>query len=156
MLINKPIRVSHCYRQSLAASPQRVFPLLCPVLEAEWAVGWAPLQVTTASGVAEPDCVFVTPAEPHNSIWYVTRHEPDNLLVEFLKVTPGVTACRIVIQLSGNERECAADVTYSHTSLGVRGDEFVGSFTAEHYQQFMRDWERELNHFLATGRKLGT
>ena len=30
----------------------------------------------------------------------------------------------------------------------------MASFTAGHYRQFMQDWERELNHFLATGRKL--
>ena len=155
MRITRPVRVSHTYRQTLAASPERVFPLLCPVREAEWAAGWAPLAVVSTSGVAEPDCVFVTPAEPDDAIWYITRHEPDDLLVEFLKITPGVTACRIVIKLSGNERECAADVTYTHTSLGPRGDEFVAGFTAEHYRHFMQDWERELNHYLATGRKLG-
>jgi hypothetical protein len=153
MHLSKPVRVSHTYRQSLRAPPVRVFPLLCPVREVEWAVGWAPLNVVSDSGVAEPDCVFVTPATPHDAIWYITRHEPDRLLVEFLKITPAVTACRIVIQLSGNERACVADVTYTHTSLGPLGDDFVASFTAEHYRQFMQDWERELNNcLLAHGR----
>lgn len=154
MRTTKPVRVSHTYRQTLKASPQRVFPQLCPVREAEWAAGWAPLEVVSASGVAEPDCVFVTPAEPQDAIWYITRHESNNLLVEFLKITPGVTACRIVIQLSGNEDECVADITYTHTSLGPRGDEFVAGFTAERYRQFMQDWEHELNHFLVTGTRL--
>lgn len=155
MRIVKPNRVSHSYRQHLHAAPGDVFPLLCPVREVEWAAGWAPLAVVSASGVAEADCVFVTPAEPANAIWYVTRHEPANSFVEFLKITPEVTACRIAIQLSGDERECHADVTYTHTSLGPRGDEFVAAFTAGHYREFMKAWERELDHFLATGRRLG-
>lgn len=155
MRVTPPNRVSHSYRQRLDATPERVFPLLCPVRELEWAVGWAPLAVVSASGVAEADCVFVTPGEPA-ATWYVTRHEPERGFVEFIKVVPEVTACRITIRLQAAGAGCEADVTYTHTSLGPRGDEFLRGFTAEHYRGFMQEWERELNHFLATGRMLGS
>lgn len=68
-----------------------------------------------------------------------------------LKIVPGVTACRLKIQLTADGDQCIADVTYSHTSLGEAGDELVARFTADHYQTFMQAWERELNHFLKTG-----
>jgi hypothetical protein len=68
-----------------------------------------------------------------------------------LKITPGVTACRLNIQLSPEGDGCMAEVTYAHTSLGPAGDELVAAFTAEHYQQFMQSWEEALNHFLTTG-----
>jgi len=71
-----------------------------------------------------------------------------------LKILPGVTACRLEIQLSENGDECFADITYSHTSIGCAGDEFVATFTADYYQRFMQVWERELNHFLKTGFRL--
>ena len=122
--------------------------------ETEWANGWLPNLVISASGLAEPDCVFITPADPANSIWYITRHEPEELFVELLKITPGVTACRVSIQLSRQGAECFADVTYTHTSLGPAGDEFVAKFTAEYFREFMQVWEKELNHFLTTGRPL--
>jgi hypothetical protein len=154
MQVEAPNRVSHSYRQQLAAPADRVFPLLCPVRELDWAVGWAPLAVFSTSGVAERDCTFLTPAAPHAAVWYVTRHEPPRV-VEFVKITPEVTACRITIGLSPYGAGCTADVTYMHTSLGPRGDEFVRGFTAEHYRDFMQAWERELNHYLATGRMLG-
>ncbi|PYI99600.1 MAG: hypothetical protein DMF00_10655 [Verrucomicrobia bacterium] len=57
------------------------------------------------------------------------------------------------ILLTANRDECFADVTYSHTSIGPAGDEFVATFAADHYQKFMRDWERQLNHFLKSGRR---
>jgi len=154
MRISPPNRVSHTYRQRLRATPERVFPLLCPVRETEWANGWLPELVISASGVAEPDCVFVTPADPVNAIWYVTRHESEKMHVEMLKITPGVTACRVGIQLAAEGNECIADVTYTHASLGPTGDEFVTKFTAEYYREFMKVWERELNHFLTTGCRL--
>ena len=154
MRLCSPNRVTHTYRQRLQAAPATVFPLLCPVRETEWANGWLPELVISASGVAEPDCIFVTPADPANAIWYITRHEPEKLFVEMLKITPGVTACRVGIQLAAEGSECIADVTYSHTSLGPAGDEFVAKFTAEYYREFMQVWEKELNHFLKSGRSL--
>jgi len=151
MHITKPIRATHTYRQELHAPPAKVFPLLCPVRETEWADGWLPEFVISSSGVAERDCVFITPDNSGKAIWYITLHEPENWFVEMLKILPGVTACRLAIQLSENGQECFADVTYSHTSIGPAGDEFIARFTADYYQKFMQAWEKELNHFLKTG-----
>ena len=154
MNIQPPTRVAHAYVQRLAAAPERVFPLLCPVREADWIEGWSSLLVLSGSGVAETDCVFVTAAEPADAIWYVTRHEPDAGFVEMLKITPGVTACRLSIRLQATPDGCDATVTYMHTSLGSDGDAFVAAFTAEHYTRFMRDWEARLNHYLTHGSSL--
>ena len=154
MNITKPNRATHTYRQRLHATPGKVFPLLCPVREAEWADGWLPELVISSSGVAERDCVFITTDKPGTAFWYITRHEPGKLFVEMLKILPGVTACRLEIQLFDDGTGCAADITYSHTSLGPAGDELVAKFTAEYYQKFMLAWERALNHFLTTGRLL--
>jgi hypothetical protein len=154
MKIVRPTRAAHTYTQHLAAAPERVFPLLCPVREADWIAGWDPLLVVSASGVAERDCVFVTSAAPSDAIWIITRHEPAAGFVEMIKVTPGVTVCRLTIQLRAAPGGCEADVTYSHTSLGAEGDRFVAAFTPEFYAQFMRDWEARLNHWLRHGRAL--
>ena len=78
---------------------------------------------------AERDCVFITPGKPGKAIWYVTCHEPARWFVGMLKILPGVTACRLEIQLSEDGAGCFADVTYSHTSMGSASDEFVATFT---------------------------
>ena len=154
MHITKPNRVTHIYRQRLCAPPARVFPLLCPVRETEWADSWLPELVISSSGVAERDCIFITPDKLGRAIWYITRHEPARWFVEMLKILPGVTACRVEIQLSESRDGCFADVTYSHTSMSSAGDEVVATFTADHYRRFMQAWEKELNHFLKTGSRL--
>jgi hypothetical protein len=153
MRITKPNRATHTYRQTLQAPPVKVFPLLCPVREAEWADGWDPELVVSSSGVAERDCVFITPDKHANAIWYITRHEPEKWFVEMLKILPAVTACRLTIHLSENGDGCLADVTYSHTSIGPAGDDFIAKFTAAYYQEFMQVWEKELNYFLKTSSK---
>lgn len=154
MKIVKPVRATRTYTQRLVAEPAAVFPLLCPVREADWIEGWDPPLVISSSGFAEADCVFTTSAEPINAVWYITRHEPSSGFVEMLKITPNVTACRLTIQLRATGVVSEADITYSHTSLGPEGDKFVASFTEDFYRQFMQDWESRINHYLRHGRTL--
>lgn len=156
MKIEAPTRVTRSYTQQLVASPDQVFPLLCPVREAQWLERWDPSHVASHSGLAELDCVFVTEATPHNAVWYVTRHEPEHHFVEMIKITPEVTACKLSIVLRATPHGSAANITYRHTSLGTEGDAFVAAFSADHYEQFMRDWERRLNHYLTHGTMLRT
>jgi hypothetical protein len=153
MKIVRPARSKHSYTQHLVAGPAAVFPLLCPVREADWIEGWDPLLVISSSGLAEPDCVFTTSAEPNAAVWYVTRHEPVEF-VEMVRITPEVTACRLTIRLRAASGGCEADVTYCHTSLGPAGDAFLAGFTAEYYRAFMQDWESRLNHYLRHGTAL--
>ncbi|HEY7752905.1 MAG TPA: hypothetical protein VH856_03730 [Steroidobacteraceae bacterium] len=154
MNVRPPNRVTHTYTQRLVAPPAGVFPLFCPVREADWIDGWNPPLVLSVSGLAEPDCVFVTDARPYDAIWYVTRHEPERGFVEMIKVTPEVTACKLTIQVRAAAGGSEADVTYSHTSLGPQGDVFLATFTAEFYVQFMREWEERMNYYLKHGKAL--
>jgi hypothetical protein len=155
MDIRKPNRIVRSYTQRLVGSPTQVFPLLCPVREADWIDGWDPLLVISETGVAEPGCVFVTPAQPADAVWVITRHDPDAGVVEMLKLSPGVTVCNLRIELGATTTGCDARVSYEHTSLGPAGDVFVAAFSPEYYEQFMRDWEARMNHYLSTGRRLG-
>ena len=156
MHVTAPVRVKRTYTQSLVARPENVFPLLCPVREVEWANGWNPRQVVSASGLVEADCIFVTPGEPQDSVWVVTAWDPKRFYVEFVKVTPGFTVGKIEIQLrEGDSDGTLADVSYSYTALSEAGEEFVQEFTPEYYDKFMREWEAELNYFLETGRMKG-
>jgi hypothetical protein len=151
MRVTKPNRVTRSFTQQLVAEPSKVFPLMCPVREADWLEGWDPLVVFSQSGVAEPDCVFLTEAGSGNTIWYITRHEPGSGFVEMIKITPAVTACRLTIQVRPARGGSEATITYTHTSLGPEGDSFVASFTEEYYQRFMQEWEAQVNHYLKHG-----
>jgi hypothetical protein len=126
------------------------------VREVDWIEGWNPELVISQSGVAELDCVFVAAADITNAILYITKHEPSDCLVEMIKITPGVTACKLSIEVQSVKSGSEAIVTYAHTSLGPEGDSFVESYTEEHYMSFMRDWETRLNHYISHGTMLCT
>ena len=70
-------------------------------------------------------------------------------------VTPDRTVGKLEISLRGEGADrTAADVAYTYTSLGPQGDEYLAGLTEDWYRKFMQSWEMELNHFLATGKKL--
>ena len=124
----------------------KVFPLLCTGARQRngQTVGcrsWSSVH----PALLERDCVFITADKLEKTIWYITRHEPERWFVEMLKYFPGVTACRLEIQRSENGDGCFADVTYSHTSMGAAGDEFVTQIHGRCLQKTsMQAWEKAI------------
>lgn len=135
MITESPHRIRHNYTQTLAASPETVFPLLCPVREMDWTPGWDPVKVISESGVAEKDCMFITRAEPMDAVWIITNHDPAALKLEMYKITPGHTVGKLEISLSGaGANTTHADISYEYTALDEPGEKFLQEFTAGFYE----------------------
>jgi hypothetical protein len=155
MELHAPNRVRHSATLHVDTTPDTLFPLLCPVRELEWTRGWDPLLVLSNSGIAEQDGVFVTTSERGETVWVISRHEPEIHELEMIMVTPGSTVGKLEIKLSdAGQGRSAADIAYTHTSLGPEGDKYLPQLTAEWYDGFMAEWDAELSHFLKTGSKL--
>ncbi len=155
MKISPPNKVSHTYTQTICSTPNEVFPLLCPVREAEWVNGWEPRVVVTESGHAEQGCIFVTPGLPHDAVWIMTRYDTEKFLMEITKVIPGVVVGMIQVQLRADgDASTLAEITYTYTAISDYGNQMLEEFSVEHFTAFMETWENELNHFLTTGVRL--
>lgn len=155
MNIEKPNRKKHTYVQQIKAPPEVVFPLLCPVMEVKWVPGWMPGTVISGSGVAEQGCVFTTPSKPHDSVWLISEHDPVGYRLEMYKVSPGHTLTRVEISLTGVDDDgTSASVAYEVTVIGEAGEKFIEDFTEEWYEKFMQSWEKALNHYVRTGKKI--
>lgn len=160
-------RVSHSYEQHLEAPPEKVLPLLTPLGERAWAVGWEPemrweppgggagtLFVIRHPGHLVPRTTG-TPEPGSDTVWLLDTWEPAAGHVHYLHMTPGSDVTEIDIRLrpDGKDRTIAT-VRYTWTALGPPGVELVRSKTPESYARFMRHWELELNHYLTTGQQL--
>ncbi len=149
MRIVEPVRVERSYTQKLIGKPDAIFPLLCPVREAEWAEGWDPLSVFTKSGFAERDCVFTTGDQDPDSIWIITKFDLNDHWLEIVKVTPGMTVGRIRIKLDENDTGGTdAEVCYMYTAISSEGENFVRDYSEEFFTKFMELTESALNDFL--------
>lgn len=154
----RPCRVRHEHELSLAAAPDAVFPLLCPVRELDWVSGWAVDWVLSDSGLAEERCVFQTPNRGERdggsapAIWVVTMHDPRAYRLQMVKVVPGhtVTVLDAGLAPDGNGGTRAA-IAYEYTALGAEAETFVRAQTSDAYRDLMAEWETALNAYLARG-----
>lgn len=149
-------RVTHQYTQTNSASPEKVFPLLCPVREADWVPGWQYRLIYSQSGAAELGCVFITPNEDGSeTIWLVTEYDAAAFKVGFAWVNPGLVAAQINIRLETKpSNETTAHIRYTYTGLSERGNQEVERYDDVWFRHKMQSWEAAINHYLRTGRKI--
>ncbi len=150
----KSAHVVHEYVQTNHAKPEVVFPLLCPVREAEWVPGWKYQLLHSESGFAEPGCVFTTPNDNGiESIWICTQHDPKKFEVAYTWVWPQMIATRLTIRLSAaDESSTHAHIRYEYTSLSDSGADELARFDRPWFETKMKAWELALNQYLETGK----
>jgi hypothetical protein len=152
----KSLRVAHEYTQTNSAPPEKVFPLLCPVREADWAPGWHYNLVYSDSGAAELGCIFTTPGSPADTTWIVTEYDPSAFRIAFVWVEPERVAAEIRIHLTPAENGVTrARIFYRYTGLSPEGNREIESYSEQWFQNKMHDWEAAINHYLHTGKIIG-
>jgi hypothetical protein len=147
------------YLQHIEGPPAAVFPLLCPIREGNWLEGWAEHceVIWSASGLAELGCVFrTTEGGRPEMIWIITDHDPDRGVVVFARVTPGLVASTLHIEVGGSDDGTSAvAIRYTVVPTSPQG----AAYAAERYDRAdllasVVWWERSMNHFLRTGQLL--
>jgi hypothetical protein len=156
----KSRRVTHEYTQTNNAPPEKVFPLLCPVREADWAPGWQYRLIYSDSGVAELGCIFTTPnppSEPHASAektWIVTDYDPAAFRIGFVWINPNRVATEIRIQLMpAHEAKTQASIRYRYTSLSEEGNREITTYDENWFRNMMQGWETAINEYLRSGKR---
>jgi hypothetical protein len=148
-------RLRKTYSMSLHFPPEQVFPLLCPVREYEWIEPWQCELIHSDTGVAELDCVFKTnfADDGPEDTWVVSRYEPP-LLIEFVRIN-ALRSLRYSLSLARNDDGTTKLAwTQIFTGLSPEGDDFIKGLSDSAYRQRMATRERQINHFLATGKML--
>lgn len=148
------MRVSHEYTQTNDAPPEKVFPLLCPVREADWVPGWEYRLIYSESGAAEDGCVFSTPNDfGPETIWMVTHYDPGAYTIAYAWVEPGMVATQLRISLApAPGGKTSARIHYFYTGLSAAGNATLERYTAEWFRKKMQSWEAAINHYLRTGK----
>ncbi|MCL4368925.1 MAG: hypothetical protein M1337_07140 [Actinobacteria bacterium] len=61
---------------------------------------------------------------------------------------------RIAVRPRGEGRSLV-DIAYTYTGLTAAGNAFIDGFTEQSFLGAVTFWEQSMNHWLATGEKLG-
>jgi hypothetical protein len=159
----KSHRVTHEYIQTNPAAPAKVFPLLCPVREADWVPGWHYRLVYSDSGVAELGCIFTTPDPPSanspaslETTWIVTEYDPPTFRIAFVWIAPGRVITQIQIQVASGGDACSrTNIRYCYTGLSEEGNRELEQYDRVWFETKMKHWEATMNHYLRTEKKTG-
>ena len=147
-------RVTHEYTQTNDAPPETVFPLLCPVREADWVPGWQYRLIYSQSGFAEAGCVFITEENQSESTWIVTEYDPIAFRIAFVWVKPDAVTAQICVSLEPSAAGTKALIRYSYTSLSLAGNQELERFDENWFRHKMQSWEAAINHYLRTGKRI--
>jgi hypothetical protein len=149
-------RITRSYCQTISASPEVVFPLLCPVREAEWLDGWKYAMIHSESGLAEEGCVFSTPGDgEEDTVWVISRYDRENQLIEFNRFTPGSRTCVLKVTVtSKGDTDSNVDISYTYTGITADGNAWIDNFIEDAFLDAVKFWEKSMNHFLETGERL--
>jgi len=148
--------ITRSCEQTINADPSKVFDLLCPVKEAEWLDGWDYILLHSESGLAEEGCVFLSRQEGEkDTIWMITKRDVQSREIEFVRATPESRIARLTISVVEKEAMVSKVViTYVITSICEKGNQFLEAFTEGKFTAAMKFWEKSMNYYLETGKKL--
>ncbi len=166
-------RVMHEYTQTNCAAPEKVFPLLCPVREADWIPGWRYELIYSDSGVAEAGCIFTTQdpvveSEKYSTrsaardagspvtTWICTEYDPAAFRIAYVWIKPRLVATELWIHLTAAENGATSSrIRFRYTGLSPDGNRVVEGYDRVWFENKMRGWERAINHYLSIGEMIG-
>lgn len=149
-----PARVAHEFTQINYAEPERVFPLLCPVREAEWLPGWKYRLIYSRSGYAELDCVFTSPeSDGSEKVWQCTAYDREHFAIDYMWVRAGAMTAHLEIRLARRpDGYTDAKIRYTYTSLSQAGNTELERMNEAWFVPRMEGWQTAINHYRRTGR----
>ncbi|MCP5070202.1 MAG: hypothetical protein GY946_26845 [bacterium] len=152
-------RVICHHQETIACSPERIFPLLCPIEEYKWIDGWDCELVYSESGVVEDRCIFreelsarlFGSAAP--ATWIVTLDDPEQFRRHFVILNDElVRKAEVSIADSGNGTSTVRWTAIA-TTLNQKGNEGLPDLEAK-LQLMLNMLGSSLRHYCESGKML--
>lgn len=140
------------YDMHIEAPAEDVFPLLCPVRENDWVIGWEEITtlISSESGVAELGAVFQTQhAGEGPETWVITEYEPTERIA-FARFG-GDVVTRLQVNLAVVHGKTRATWTTSQVGTSETGNARVEAVTPEAHAASRAGLEVMLKYYLLTG-----
>jgi hypothetical protein len=155
MIEFKAKKMTRRFTQHFLATPERVFPLLCPTREYEWIEPWECELLRSDSGFAEANCVFRTSVltDGVEDVWVISHYEPTKR-IDFVRLDGRRVMSYSIALEAAADGTTTAHNTQVVTALNEEGNRILGGETDDAFAFEMKVGEMLLNHFLTTGKKL--
>jgi hypothetical protein len=150
-------RIKLEYTHTISATPDKIFPLLCPVREKDWIEGWNCELIYSRTGVAENNCVFTTDfPRGREEVWTVSRYEPELHVIQFVIVSPEAYVMKLDISLRESaDNSTAVSWSTTFTGLTTEGNSFIEQHCGKASDARKALLFKVLEHYCLTGKMLG-
>ncbi|MFC1889722.1 hypothetical protein ACFL4G_08210 [Thermodesulfobacteriota bacterium] len=152
-------RIVCSHEERIEATPEKIFPLACPVEELKWIDGWQYDLVFSESGVNEYNCIFDEgfsgPAlfnEPVTTTWVTSLHDRSKGLVQFVLVASDRAIGKFDVSITGlGNGESSVRWDFTITSMKEAASNAIDETTAEKMQMVLAFLASSLKHYCETG-----
>lgn len=129
----KSVRRHFSHTTVIEASPEEIFPLLCPVRCYEWIEDWNALLINSKSGYAEEGCVFKT-FDPDNGedTWLIAQYMFPNY-IKFIRFNNLRTINYTVAITTDSDGLSLISWEQDITALNDEGNEFVADLEKQDF-----------------------
>ena len=142
-------RMVRTHHFELPIPPREAIGYFTPEGERAWAPGWDPHYLHPPDGRTTAGMVFTTGHGGEQTLWTMTRHEPDLGVAEYLRVTPGSRMGTVRVQCSEAGGGTRVTVTYALTALTAEGNAALQEMDAG-YERFIESWEASIRSATTT------
>lgn len=155
--VNKRVEASHTLE--IASTPQKIFPLACPVEELRWIPDWEYELIYSKSGVNEKGCIFTENkfgshffGKPFTTTWVTNIHDPERTRIVFQLNL----ADKAVIRLQINIQEVGVNISSCnwqmvYTALDSEANDMDENDIKEKLDLAMIMLGTALKHYCETG-----
>ena len=126
--------------------PSQAFDLFTAEGERLWAPGWDPRVLS--------ESVFLTGHGGEETIWTIVEADQQAGRLCYSRVSPGVRAGTVRVNLNPDGAESRVEVSYDMTALGPNGVEAVTKMDADGFAAMLRDWQRLIGEAIAANASL--
>ena len=149
--------VSH-HVEKINATPEQIFPLLCPIQEYKWIDGWQCEMVYSDSGAIENNCIFKE--EKTSPIlfdlstptyWMTSLYDPEKYRIQFVLLTGTMAVAKIDAEVQNlGEKLSSIAWTFTITSLNDEANKIIGAATEQKAKLILSVLGQSLKHYCET------
>jgi hypothetical protein len=135
-------RAAYCHAITVPRPMPGALELFTPEGERAWAEGWDPKMLWPANGATTAGMVFTTDHGGEHTIWTMSRYEPAEGWVQYVRTTPGSRVGVVTVRCSAaGAASTRVEVDYDITALTEAGNAFLEDLTGEKFAAFIDSWK---------------
>jgi hypothetical protein len=134
------------------ATPDKLFPLLCPTTEFDWLPGWNCELLHSKSGYAEYNAIFRTDFFGFEEIWVCSHYEPGKA-IEYCRFSQDLCAVMEIKLVDHMDGTATGRWVITLSALNEQGNAMVEELESK-YQGMDKPLDA-IAHYVDTGQMLG-